>query len=250
MHRTHSAIATLVSACVISAAFAACSVETPLTPAPAKPASTGAAADGSTLKVTAPGIVSPVGDTTVSDVRPTLVVSAASGQFTAASVSYDFQLMNDGGALLQSSTQGGTSWPLPSDLTYETPYRWRARATTGGAFGPWSTTGRFLTGKAPLPKVSASSSEAEFHGYFNAVLVLRNIGPIASAAALSAMEPDLVAVGIILEKASNGEVRGRIYLPNGNPSNPYTRAVDIGDFGRPWQWNYRGGGTVCEGICK
>jgi hypothetical protein len=231
------------------AATAACSVDTPLTPAP--PGGTASAnADGSTLKVTAPGLVSPVNDTILNDARPTMVINAAAGQYANGAYTYEFRLMNDAGALVNSTVQGSTSWPYPSDLTFDTAYRWQARATLNGAVGPWSSTGRFVTAKAPLPRVTASSSEAEWHVWFDALKILRNVGPLASAAGLSAMEPDMIAVGVILEKASNGDVRGRIYLPTGSSSNLYSRAVDIGSFGRPWEWFYRGGGTVCEGICK
>lgn len=248
MYRTFHAMAIFAAACVFSATIG-CSVDTPLTPAPAPP-KTSTPADGSTLKVTAPALVSPVGDVTVSDARPTMVIGASTGQFTTTPVLYEFQLMSDAGALVQSTTQASTSWALSNDLSFDTPYRWRARATLSGATGPWSATGRFLTSKLPLPKVTPSSSEAEFHAYFNAVIVLRGVGPLASSAALSAMEPDLSAAGILLEKTSGGTVRGRIYLPTGNASNLYTRAVDIGDFGKPWQWVYRGAGTVCEGLCR
>jgi hypothetical protein len=248
MYKAFQAIAILAGACVVSATVA-CSVDTPLTPAPAPPKAS-APADGSTLKATAPALVSPTGDVAIADARPTLIIGASTGQFTTTPLLYEFQLMSDSGALVQGTTQAGTSWTYPSDLSFDTPYRWRARATLSGATGPWSATGRFYTSKVPLPKVTASSSEAEFHAYFNAVILLRGVGPIASAAALSALEPDLVAVGIILEKTSGGTVRGRIYLPTGNPNNLYSRAVDIGDFGKPWQWVYRGGGTVCEGLCK
>jgi hypothetical protein len=227
----------------------ACDVTTPLTPA--APATTNStAADGTTLKVTAPALVSPVNDLVLNDARPTMVISAAAGQFAGGSFSYEFRLMNDGGALINSTVQSGTSWALPSDLTFDTAYRWQARATLSGAVGPWSSTARFITAKAPLPRVSASSGEAEWHGWFDALKILRNVGPTMTTQALLQMEPDMTAVGVILEKASNGDVRGRIYLPTGNPGNLYTRAVDLGNFGGPWQWFYRGGGTVCEGICK
>ena len=247
MNTNFRSLTTIAAACALSAV--ACTVQSPLTPA-APAGTSGAAPDGSTLKASAPTLVSPINDTTLADARPTMVITASTGQFAPGSFNYEFRLMNDAGSVVSSTTQTGTSWGYPSDLSFDTAYRWQARATLGGAVGPWSAVGRFLTNKAPLPKVSASSSEAEFHVWFDALKAYRGIGPLASAAALSSMEPDMVAVAIILEKASNGDVRGRIYLPTGNPSNLYTRAVDLGDFGRPWQWVYRGSSTVCEGICK
>ena len=93
------------------------------------------------------------------------------------------------------------------------------------------------------------SSVEEFRVFFFALIEQKGVGPTASSQALAAMEPDLAAVGIILEKTSAGVIRGRLYLPTGNPSNLFSRAVDIGSFGGPWQWVNRGNSTVCEGIC-
>jgi hypothetical protein len=61
------------------------------------------------------------------------------------------------------------------------------------------------------------------------------------------MEPELSAVGIILQKKDGTNPSGRIYLPTGT-SNHYTRTIDLGAFGGPWQWNFRGA-TTCEGLC-
>ena len=246
MPRTSTAVVKYLAAFALFTAIA-CGKNTPLTPtAPALPGN-GTGPDGSTLKAAAPGIVGPANNVTLADAKPTLVVAAAAGQFAPAGFNYEFRLMNDAGATVRSATIGGTSWAITDELSYDTPYRWQARAVLGAAAGPWSSQARFFTTKTPLPRVTASSSYDEFKAYFFAVVALRNVGPNASAQALSAMEADLVAVGIQVQKNSGGEPRGRIYLPV-TGGDRFARAVDLGDFGRPWQWMPRGQ-VVCEGIC-
>ena len=246
MPRTSTTVAKYLAACTLLTAVA-CGKNTPLTPtAPALPGN-GAAADGSTLKAAAPGIVGPANNVTLADAKPTMVVAAAAGQFAPAGFNYEFRLMNDAGATVRSATISGTSWSITDELSYDTPYRWQARAVLGTAVGPWSAQARFFTTKTPLSRVTASSSYDEFKAYFFAVVALRNVGPTASAQALGALEPDLVAVGIQVQKTSGGAIRGRIYLPV-TGGDRFARAVDLGDFGKPWQWLPRGQ-VVCEGIC-
>jgi hypothetical protein len=108
-----------------------------------------AAADGSTLKVVAPTLTSPVNDERLDTRQPTLVLRNAVGRFVNRAFSYEFQLLDDGGNLVRAATLAGgsetTSWAFPEELERDTPYRWRARAVLGNLFGPWSTTARFLT---------------------------------------------------------------------------------------------------------
>ena len=125
--------------------------------------------------------------------------------------------------------QGTTSHTVASPLTPNTSYRWRARAIFGNDAGPFSSdpsgTAMFVTsGLGP------QSSVEEFRVFFFALIDQKGVGPTASAQALALMEPDLSAVGILLEKTSAGVIRGRLYLPTGNPSNLFSRAVDIGSL--------------------
>jgi hypothetical protein len=130
--------------------------------------------------------VSPTGDFRLAGIRATMVVNNATGKFTNRAFSYEFQLMNDAGVVIRTTTLAAgsstTSWALAEDLARDTPYRWRARATFDGAFGPWSSTARFLTvkenrtpdppagGRLPLPhrlnvvqRVAAENSDLFFH---------------------------------------------------------------------------------------
>jgi hypothetical protein len=232
-----------------------CSADTPATPT--VPTGSSSGAGGSTLKTPAPTLVSPVTGQRITGNQPTLVLQNVSAQFSPGTqVSYEFQVTTLTGQVVYSRTvaggaangQGTTSHTVASPLTSNTSYRWRTRAVVGSDVGPFSsdasTTAMFVTSS-----LGPSSSVEEFRVFFFALIDQKGVGPIASAQALGVMEPDLTAVGIILEKSSSGSIRGRLYLPTGNPNNLFSRAVDIGGFGGPWQWINRGSSTVCEGIC-
>jgi hypothetical protein len=233
----------------------ACSAKTPATPTPLAGTTTGT--DGSALKVPAPMLVSPLSGQRITGNQPTLVLQNVAAPFSPVSqVSYEFQVTSLTGQVVYSRTvaggaangQGTTSHTVASALGSNASYRWRARAIVGSDAGPFSNdaSGPVMFATASL---GPSSSVDEFRAFFFAVVEQRGVGPTASAQALAIMEPELTAVGIILEKSSSGSIRGRLYLPTGNPSNLYSRAVDIGSFGGPWQWINRGSSTVCEGIC-
>lgn len=65
---------------------------------------------------------------------------------------------------------------------------------------------------------------------------------VATPQALAAIEPQLKAQGISLQRNSAGDVRGRIYLPSSN-GDPYSNPVDlVTQWGQPWSWNAGGGG--------
>jgi hypothetical protein len=132
----------------------------PLAPTPA-PAATGAAADGSTLKATAPVLLEPVGGVRTETRRPELVFGNSSGLFTDATFEYRIELQNANGSLttpsvrLPAGSNGQTRWMVPLPLETDTSYQWRARAELSGAFGPWSELGDFITidytGLVPRP---------------------------------------------------------------------------------------------------
>jgi hypothetical protein len=218
------------------------------------PASTGT---GSGLKVGAPIKLSPVGGETLTSRTPTLTLRSAKGTFENAQVSYEFQITTTTGETVYSRTASGGAADGTSTIAHnvDTPlppkgqFRWRARAVIGTDVGPWTdsaTTGsaNFLTNT-----LSPSSSNAEFRDFFFNLTVQKNL-PFPTQDAFRAMEPDLVALDIIIAKDSSGFIRGRIYLPTGG-ADKYARSVDvITGFGpgNQWVWNERGS-TKCEGIC-
>lgn len=126
----------------------------PVSPSAAAGGAPGAAADGSTLKVTAPAPGAPVDDVEIDTRRPSLVAANSAGRFvTALDLSYRFQLIGpDGTVLLESVVAGGegqTVYELTEDLDWETAYTWRVRAEYQGAYGPWSAIAGFRTPPTP-----------------------------------------------------------------------------------------------------
>ena len=171
MYRIHKTLPWAGAACVLALTMA-CSngPESPAAPAGTPPSNADAAADGSTLKASAPTPMSPVSDLRLQNRTPTMTVGNSQGRFVGGEYNYEFQLMNDGGTVIDSRTiaggSGTTSWPYTTELTRDTPYRWRARAVRGPAVGPWSTTARFFTvrenrtpnptsGRLPVPSYGA-----------------------------------------------------------------------------------------------
>lgn len=121
---------------------------------PVSPTSTGtvsdagAAADGSTLKVTAPAQVSPANGVTLDTFTPTLTVNTASAKFEQNQVfAYRFQLLN-GSTVVQQTRTSATTWS-PTGLNNKTTYGWHVRAEQGPYFGPWSATWTFTTPDKP-----------------------------------------------------------------------------------------------------
>lgn len=246
MSRYPSPVTAFVLALSLGAAFA-CDVKPPLAPAAPAPASS-RGADGSTLKVSAPIPVSPINDTVVTTQTATLAISPATGQFANQTFSYDFEVQNDSGAVISTTNVNGTSFTLPGTLTVNAAYRWRARANLNGAVGPYSSLVRFQTPRFVIP--TAASSDNEWKTWFFQLVDLRGVGPNITVQALLTLDPDFVAAGVLQETNSAHQPRGRIYLPTGNPNNPYGRTVDLGTFGGPWQWVSKGGSTCEGGSCK
>jgi hypothetical protein len=86
MPRTYPAVAVFV----LSASMA-CSVQTPLAPTPGPGSSEKSAPDGTTLKVGAPTLVSPIGDTIIASTQQvTLTIADAAAQFKTQAFNYDF----------------------------------------------------------------------------------------------------------------------------------------------------------------
>lgn len=133
---------------VLAALVVGCSRQTatPTSPSNVVGAGGNAAADGSTLKVTAPTPESPINDQLLTDSQPTLASSASTAKFGSASLQYRFQVFNPAGAIAQDSgLVGSTSFKVTADLEPNVRHTWRVRAESAGAFGPWSTVASFLT---------------------------------------------------------------------------------------------------------
>jgi len=144
----------LCSAAALLALAVACSKSSPnpASPTSTQDVSSAANADGSTLKATAPALVSPINgaqpDTVV------LVAGKSTGKFTDLPLSYQFQIRSGSTTVYDSGVVGGAGsgsnnvqFTPAVALTPDQPYTWRVRATYQNAFGPWSADGSF---KSPV----------------------------------------------------------------------------------------------------
>lgn len=125
---------------------------TPLSPGGATAGDLEAAADGSTLKVTAPGPVSPGSNAEVNNSRPEFTVTNSQARYTATpNLDYRFVIQAENGQPVMDGVtaagDGTTSWRPPTALEQGT-YRWRGRAEFAGSHGPWS---EFVTFRMVAP---------------------------------------------------------------------------------------------------
>jgi len=142
------------------ATIAACSspASGPTSPSAVTGGDVTAAPDGSTLKTTAPRIVSPTGGASVS-ATPTLISEATVGRFAALQVrTARFQLSES--AAFTTITDEGTATGTDNGLVAYTVQRaqgagrriyWRTRAELDGAVGPWSATAEFVVSGTATP---------------------------------------------------------------------------------------------------
>jgi len=111
-------------------------------------------ADGSTLKVTAPAVVSPFDSERIDSRRPIFVWLNSTGKNESVGMAYEIELQDAAGAVVYTAiageTAGNGSHTPPFDLNYDTPYGWRIRAALGTERGPWSVWGNFRTSVAPV----------------------------------------------------------------------------------------------------
>lgn len=130
-------------ACGLALAIA-CSRSAAPTAPPVPSVSSSAAADGSTLNVTAPVPTSPINSAQVT-AAPMLVASASTGAGSAA-LQYRFELYNPSGTRVEQSSLTGTpSYQVTSTLDFAKTYTWRVRAEYQEHVGPWSATAAFVS---------------------------------------------------------------------------------------------------------
>lgn len=130
----------------------ACSSDAPSPTSPSSSltsGSAGAGSGGSTLKVSAPTTISPIGNEEIESLTPTLVVGNVSGSFGSGSFTYRFELSDKDGRVIREGTvtadSDRTEFPITEALGDGTSFSWRSRAELEGFFGPWSDTATFRT---------------------------------------------------------------------------------------------------------
>jgi hypothetical protein len=135
------------------------------------------AADGSTLKASAPVPTSPINDAQVTDV-PTLTATASTMKYGTSGLTgplqYRFQVFNDAGAMIQDSgLTTGPSFRVTATLDFKKRMTWRVRAESGGMVGPWSTVASFVT-----PEGGFLRGNQVFDPLTNGATVGQIIGPV------------------------------------------------------------------------
>jgi hypothetical protein len=143
-------------ALVLVTAAAGCSGNggSPTTPTANGVNSAAAAADGSTLKATAPEPITPRDRVVVGSLHPTLHISASRGRFVdSVNFAHRFELRDaDNNHVADYLVAPGThqlTVPDSLQMTHGRVYRWRARAEQNGALGPWSPFAEFTTPDPP-----------------------------------------------------------------------------------------------------
>jgi hypothetical protein len=137
------------SATALAAALACSnSPETPVAPSASQPGVSDAAADGSTLKASAPTPQSPVNN----QQPDALVLTAGKStpSFSSSTpLSYVFEIKNAAGTTVcNSGVVGGGSgasvaYTPTCTLEFDQPHSWRVQAAVGNARGPWSAVANF-----------------------------------------------------------------------------------------------------------
>lgn len=121
----------------------------PTSPSAAAGGATAANDDGSTLKVTAPGLVSPFDSEVIVGRRPVLVWTNSTGKHSPIGFFYEIEIVNESDQVVYAVAVGETansgSHTVETDLSFDRPYGWRIRAGLDGDRGPWSVWGNFRT---------------------------------------------------------------------------------------------------------
>jgi hypothetical protein len=110
---------------------------------------------------------------------------------------------------------------------------------------------------APAPPITGSGTNDEWHDYFFTLIAQTGAGPTVTQNALNILSPGLNQYGAAwqndLPYLGRADFRPRIYLPkDGCAVSPgmvhygatpldctWSRFVDVGDYGGPWQWLVR-----------
>ncbi len=136
-------------------AVAACSQapQALTTPSAAVGGSTANAADGSSLKVKAPSLISPVNSERAEDRRPTLLWLNSTGTYGSTGLEYEIEVSTPTTVVYRTiagESADVSSHLIPFELDYDTVYSWRVRARHTTDIGPWTTWASFLSPARPV----------------------------------------------------------------------------------------------------
>jgi hypothetical protein len=150
-----------VGICLAAAAILASCSKAPQVPT-APSANTGGSAaatgpDGSTLKTSAPALVSPRDRARAEDRRPMLIWANAVARYGAVGVAYDLEVKTPAATVYEQTVGESENFGahlIPFDLEFDTLYSWRVRARLGNDMGPWSNWAEFMSPSRPAPVFS------------------------------------------------------------------------------------------------
>jgi hypothetical protein len=152
MTMKHQKLFALAIAVLTSATLACGQRSSPTSPTGSNPATGDANPDGSTLKATAPSIVSPGGGIETDDLTPTLTVNNATPKFVSTlQLSYVFEVLNSSNQVVYRSapvaqgTGGQTSHEVSVELNNDEVHTWRAYAVFQNHRGPMASPASFKT---------------------------------------------------------------------------------------------------------
>jgi hypothetical protein len=204
------------------------------------------------VSIGTPVPVSPVGGTTTSSTSVNLVVNNASVEGRAGTVQYWFEIARDQAftdKVFSNGTvrSGGSTTTISAGLSGNALFYWRVAGTNGTVNSPWSATQSFRTPAAPSGGGGGGGggggtgspvdwTNDQWKDFVFGLIAQRGLGSTVNPGALAAMKPELNARGADVQHDSAGNLRPRLFLPS---SSPFARAVDLGDWGGPWQWIVR-----------
>jgi hypothetical protein len=149
MMRTYASISAIAVAIFASACTK--SPQAPASPNASSPTAASAAADGSTLKSTAPTPQSPINGQQPQSLDIVLTLANAAAKYAdGLNPTYRFQVYNAAGTLAYEAANvaagggGVTAHTVGTTLDGDQPYSWQARAEANGAVGPWSSRAAFV----------------------------------------------------------------------------------------------------------
>jgi len=141
----------VVSLCVLAAAACSQSSANMTSPTVAGTVGKGVNPDGSSLKVTAPGVQSPANGIHIAAQTPVVLVltNSTSTYGATLALTYQFEVLTAAGQLVYTSTPvaqgaGTTSHTVSIQLEGDAPYVWQARPLYQGIYGPVSGRASFF----------------------------------------------------------------------------------------------------------
>jgi hypothetical protein len=213
----------------------------------------------SSARIDAPAAMAPAGRLNTNNPDFFVLNGAIAG---ANNVAYVFEVSKTGdfsqiaAAVTVPVNPTGTTMMSLGSIAYGQTLYWRAKGTDGSTESDFSATLTFTTPSGPdaassgdpvASIESASWTNDRWRAFFFALAAEKGVG-IVSDEGMRAMRDDLVARGADFQNGWRGDYRPRLFLPVPGcpianrpdvPACSYSRTVDMGRYGREWEWVIR-----------